>query len=90
VLMTARIRQFLHYVLPAVARPLRILWNQIIGFLFLVLALIAVPRLYRALQEFDGDLRSSFEVALSGIFVLVMGGFGISSFWRAHKISRSA
>jgi len=87
--MLARIRQFLYYVLPAVARPARVLWNQVIGFLFLVLALMAAPRLYRAVQEFDGDLRSLFEVGLSGIFMLVMGGFSISSFWRAHKISRS-
>lgn len=87
--MLARIRQFLEYVLPAVARPARVLWNQVIGFLFMVLALVAAPRLYRALREFDGDLRSIFEVGLSAIFILVMGGFGLSSFWRAHKISRS-
>jgi len=43
----------------------------------------------RALREFDGDLRSLFEVALSAIFLLVMGGFAISSFWRAHKLSRT-
>lgn len=87
--MRALIRQFLAHVLPAVARPLRILWNQIIGFLFLVLALMAAPRLVRALREFDGDLRSLFEVLLTAIFLLVMGGFAVSSFWRAHKISRS-
>jgi hypothetical protein len=87
--MLARLRQFLHYVLPAVARPARILWNQVIGFLFLVLALVAAPRLLRALHDFDGDLRSVFEVLLSAIFVVVMAGFGLSSFWRAHKISRS-
>lgn len=87
--MLARIRQLLDCVLPAVARPARILWNQVIGFLFSVLALIAAPRLYRAVREFDGDLRSLFEVTLSAIFILVMAGFGISSFWRAHKISRS-
>lgn len=87
--MLARIRQFLEYVLPAVARPARVLWNQVIGFLFLVLALVAAPRLYRAVREFDGDLRSIFEVGLSAIFILVMAGFGLSSFWRAHKISRS-
>ncbi len=87
--MRVPIRQFLAHVLPAVARPLRILWNQVIGFLFLVLALMAAPRLVRALREFDGDLRSVFEVLLTAIFLLVMGGFAASSFWRAHKLSRS-
>lgn len=88
-MIPGRIRQFLQYVVPAVARPARVLWNQVIGFLFSVLALLAAPRLYRAIREFDGDLRSVFEVALSAVFLLVMAGFGISSFWRAHKISRS-
>lgn len=87
--MRAVIRQFLQHVLPAVARPARILWNQVIGFLFALLALVAVPRFVRALREFDGDLRSLFEVFLTAVFVLVMGGFAISSFWRAHKLSRS-
>lgn len=87
--MRALIRQFLNHVLPAVARPLRILWNQVVGFLFLVLALMAAPRFVRALRDFDGDLRSLFEVLLTAIFLLVMGGFAVSSFWRAHKLSRS-
>ncbi|MGB9604441.1 MAG: hypothetical protein ACPL88_01015 [Bryobacteraceae bacterium] len=87
--MRALLRQFLAHVAPAVARPLRILWNQVIGFLFAVLALMAAPRLLRALREYDGDARSFFEVVLSAIFMLVMAGFAISSFWRARKISRS-
>ena len=87
--MRALLRQFLAHILPAVARPLRVLWNQIIGFLFLVLALMAAPRLVRAVREFDGDMRSFFEVVLSAIFLVVMGGFAVSSFWRAHKLSRT-
>ena len=30
--------KFLHHILPAVARPVRVLWNQFIGFMFLVIA----------------------------------------------------
>ena len=64
------------------------LWNQVIGFLFVVLALWAVPSTVRSIREFDGDLESFFRVLLTGLFVLLMGGFGVSSFRRAHKTSR--
>jgi len=87
--MLFRIRQFLSYVLPAVIRPARIVWNQVIGFVFLVLAASSIPSLVRGVREFDGDAESFFRVALTVVFVCLMGGFGISSFRRAHKISRS-
>ena len=84
----SRGRQFLSHVLPAVVRPLRVLWNQVIGFLFVVLGLWAVPQTVRSIREFDGDLESVFHVLLTSLFVLLMSGFGISSFWRARKASR--
>ena len=85
----ARGRQFLKYVLPGVLRPLRVLWNQIIGFFFVVLAIWAVPRGYRSIREFDGAMESLFRLVMTTTFIVVMAGFGIYSFWRAHKVSRS-
>jgi hypothetical protein len=85
----ARGRQFLEHVLPAVVRPLRVLWNQMIGFLFLVLAAVAIPRGVRSVREFNGDLESFFRLLLTGLFIAVMGGYGIHSFWRARKVTRS-
>ena len=84
----ARGRQFLRYVLPAVIRPLRILWNQIIGFVFLVLAIWAIPRSVKSVREFNGDPESFFRLLLTALFVLMMAGFGIYSFWRAHKVPK--
>jgi len=81
-------RQFLEHVLPAVLRPLRVLWNQVIGFVFLVLALWALPSAIRSVREFDGDAESFFRVLLSSLFIVMMGGFAFSSFRRAHKASR--
>ena len=75
--------------MPAVVRPARIVWNQVIGFVFLVLALAGALRLIHSLRQFDGSPRSLMEVTITGLFTLVMGGFGISSFWRARKISRA-
>jgi hypothetical protein len=85
----SRGRQFLHHVLPAIIRPLRVLWNQVIGFLFLVLAAWAVPRGVRSLREFDGNLESFFRLLLTSVFIVAMAGFGIYSFWRARKAAKS-
>jgi hypothetical protein len=87
--MGGMISKFLHHVVPGVIRPLHALWNEIIGFLFIVLALMAVPSIYRGIREFDGDAESVFRVGLGCFFALVMAYFGISSFLRARKISRS-
>ncbi len=84
----ARGRQFVHYVLPAVLRPLRVAWNQLIGLVFLILGFGATPRVVRSLREYNGGAESLFRVLLSGIFVVAMSGFGIHSFLRARKAAR--
>lgn len=83
--MLSKTRQLLKHVLPGIARPIHILWNQMIGFFFIVLALIPVPS---AIRNF-GKEGSAAHLALTIPFVLIMGWFGISSFWRARKISKS-
>ncbi len=89
--MVAKIRQFLSYVIPGVIRPLRVLWNEIIGFVFFALAVWAVPSSIRAYREFaeKGDTESLFRVVLAGLFVFIMIWFGVGSFRRARKINRS-
>jgi hypothetical protein len=83
--MFALSRKLLQHVLPGVARPLHILWNQIIGFLFLVLAVVPVPSAVRSYQDPNGLPR----LMMSVLFILLMATFGISSFVKARKISRS-
>ena len=78
-------KRFLGHVLPGVIRPMHILWNQVIGFFFIVLALIPVPS---AIRNFGKDGATS-HLVLTIPFVLLMGYFGVSSFWRARKISKS-
>jgi len=87
-LLLTRGRQLLDHVLPAILRPLRVLWNQVIGFVFMVLALWALPSAIRSVREFDGDAESFLRVLLTGLFIVMMGGFAIASFRRAHKVSR--
>jgi hypothetical protein len=83
------IKQFFSHVVPHVVRPLCVLWNEIIGFLFVVLAAWSAPSLIRNAREFDGSVDSVFRLALSAIFTSLMAGFGIFSFLRARKISKS-
>ena len=87
--MFARIRQFLSHVIPQVLRPLRVLWNEIIGFVFLALAVWAIPSTIRSIREFNGDAESFFRVILAALFGVLMTWFGVTSFLRARRISRS-
>ena len=77
-------RQFLNHVVPAVIKPARTLWNEVIGFLFLCLAVIFGFNGVRAYLA-----NESVKVFLAAPLTLIMAWFGISSFLRARKISRS-
>lgn len=82
-------RKFLGHVLPGVVRPLHILWNEIIGFIFICFALVAVPKLWKFYREFDGQVDSLMHMGTTVFFFLIMLMFGIGSFRRAKKISKS-
>jgi hypothetical protein len=76
--------QLVRHVAPAILKPLRALWNEIIGFLFLA---IAVPMIFGAIRAWHaGDFT---RILLAGGFAVMLIYFGVSSFLRARKISRS-
>jgi hypothetical protein len=77
------------HVVPNVIRPLRVLWNQLMGFIFLVLAAGATPSAVRNVRQFQGDFESSLRVGLAFIFMALMLYFGITSLLRARRITRS-
>jgi len=80
--MFSLVKSFLSHVMPSIVRPLHVLWNQVIGFLFIVLAVVFGFRVVRG--------NESLGVQLVGtIFVLLIAWYGISSFWKARKISKS-
>ena len=75
---------FLKHVLPALVKPAHALWNEIIGFIFLC---IAVPFGIRAVRSWiDHEIVSMLGLTF---VTLLLGGYGVSSFRRARKISRS-
>ena len=76
--------KFLRHVVPGIVKPLRVLWNEIIGFVFLCLAGLAGIKLYSYVQQ-----ENLVAIGFTVVWVLVMGYFGVSSFLRARKISRS-
>ena len=85
----SKLGRFVEHVVPGVVRPLRVLWNEIIGFVFLCLAAWAVPSAIRNVRGLQTEQGSMGRVALSLGFLALMAYFGITSFLRARKISRS-
>lgn len=80
---------FARHTLPVAMRPARILWHQMIGFLFLVVAVAPARFEYKAIANFKGDAESWIKAILAGVFILIMVIYGISSFIRARRIARS-
>jgi hypothetical protein len=86
------LKKFAATVLPGVIKPLHALWNEIIGFLFIVLAVIAIRPVWRAHQRLvSGELNGTdVLVLICGLVFLVLGVFfGIQGFMKARRISRS-
>ncbi len=80
--MFSMAKKFLSHVIPGVIRPIHILWNQAIGFVFIVLATVFGFRIVRGKEPIGLQI-------VGGIFVLLIAWFGVSSFWKARKISKS-
>ena len=80
--MFAVAKKFYQHVIPTVIRPIHIVWNQAIGFVFIVLAIVFGVRVVRGKEPLGIQI-------VAGLFVLMIAWFGISSFWKARKISKS-
>jgi hypothetical protein len=84
-----QVRRFFQHILPAIIRPIHSLWHEIIGFVFLALAVWAAPRAYNEIVDFKGDAGGLVRIAMAVLFAGLMTYYGITSFLRARKISRS-
>jgi hypothetical protein len=84
---SARGRQaglFVKHLVPAVVKPARTLWNEVIGFFFLCLGTVFGFSTVRAVVNHD-----MLRAWGAGACTLLMAWYGIGSFLRARKISRS-
>lgn len=87
-------REFVKHVAPTVIKPARTLWNEVIGFFFLCLAVLFGSGAIRSFMAFQsapasnatGDL---LRFLMATFCTLLMLYFGVTSFLKARKISRS-
>jgi hypothetical protein len=80
-------KKFAQHVVPEVVRPARVIWNQAVGAIFLVLAVPALTKAFQAYRDLGVDPKSGFTLGLSLTFAAVMLLFGIGSFAKARRIS---
>jgi hypothetical protein len=77
-------KQFFQHIIPAIVKPAHALWNEVIGFIFLCLgATFGICAVRYALR---GDMLRVFFAAIA---TFIMAWYGIDSFLRARRISRS-
>jgi len=87
-------REFVRHVIPAVAKPARTLWNDFIAFLFCCLAITFGFETWRFARAYAKAAPADafghlLRLVVAGFCTLVMIWYGLSSYLRARKISRS-
>ncbi len=87
--MGTLISKFVSHVVPGIIKPLHALWNEVIGFLFLVFAALSGYYVYAGVRKFHGEIEDLKGIIFPGLFALAMTYYGVSSFLKARKISRS-
>ena len=81
--------RFIEHMMPGVVRPLRVLWHEVIGFIFIVLAVLFGSSALRNYHLLQSEEISILRLAVSFFLPVLMAYFGITSFLRARKIGRS-
>ena len=85
----SKMGKFIEHVVPGVVRPMRVLWHEVIGFIFIVLAVVFGSSAIRNFHLLQSEEVSLLKLAVSFFLPALMAYFGITSFLRARKISRS-
>jgi hypothetical protein len=76
--------QFVRHVLPAVFKPIHSLWHEILGFAFLMFAVLGAWKIW----HYPGVM-PPVQLAIITVFVVVMAAYGISSIRKSRRITRS-
>ena len=76
-------QRFAQHVVPEVVRPARVIWNQAIGGLFLLLTVLFLGNGISYYRQ-DNKVALGFSLFLGA----VMGFFSLASFLQARRIAR--
>jgi hypothetical protein len=76
--------KFVKHVVPAAIKPMHTLLHEILSFIFLAFALILIGNLIHSRATL-GPLKLVLILPL----IILSAGYGISSFLKARRISRS-
>jgi hypothetical protein len=75
---------FVKHVVPAAVKPMHSLWHEVIGFLFSTIAVWCSWKLWRSAAT-----QAPIMLVIEAFFIIVMAAYGVSSFRKARRISRS-
>jgi hypothetical protein len=76
--------KFVKHVLPAAVKPVHSLWHEVLGFVFFAFAAGGAWKVARHAATM-GPVQLTLVIPL----IIVTAGYGISSFLKARRISRS-
>ena len=86
--MAPTAQKFAQHVVPQVIKPARVVWNQVIGVVFLVFGIPVASRAVTSYRLIATDPRALVQFLLLALFAAILIAFGVGSFLRARKISR--
>jgi uncharacterized membrane protein len=80
--------KFAKTVIPGVIKPLHVLWNEMIAFIFFAFTVVASFSAYRYYRASETDPDSFVRFLVAAVFALIMGCFAFGSYRRARKIAK--
>lgn len=81
-------RKFAQHVVPEVVRPARVIWNQAIGAVFILFAVLFIANAVKYYSDLHADPRNGLALAFSAFLGAIMAIFGIASLVKARRIGR--
>jgi len=81
-------QKFAQHVVPEVVRPARIIWNQAIGGVFVLFAVMFFGNAFRYFDTKTGAISNPVGLGFSLFLGSIMAIFGVSSFFKARRIGR--
>jgi hypothetical protein len=83
------VKRFLNTVIPSILKPLQVLWNQLLGFLFLAFGIVVGSRVVRTWLKPEWTSDDLTAILLGGGLAVTLIGYGMHAVLRARKISRT-